>query len=50
MSDKKRNVEDTQPDDEIIGPFPVIEEQPVKKKQKGYLSNKDVHYLEIHQS
>ena len=36
MSDRKRAVEEDAGDDEVIGPLPVTEEQPVKKKQKGY--------------
>ena len=36
MSDRKRAVEEDAADDEVIGPLPVTEEQPVKKKQKGY--------------
>ena len=35
MSNKKRAVEEDSVDDEVIGPLPVVEEQPVKKKQKG---------------
>ena len=37
MSDRKRTVEEDAADDEVIGPLPVTEEQPVKKKQKGFL-------------
>lgn len=37
MSSRKRSVEEEDAaDDEVIGPLPVIEEQPAKKKQKGY--------------
>lgn len=37
MSDRKRSIEEDTADDEVIGPLPVVEEQqPLKKKQKGY--------------
>jgi len=35
MSNKRRAIEEDSVDDEVIGPLPVVEEQPVKKKQKG---------------
>ena len=37
MSTRKRSVEEEDAgDDEVIGPLPVVEEQPAKKKQKGH--------------
>ena len=37
MSTRKRSAEEEDgADDEVIGPMPVVEEQPAKKKQKGY--------------
>ena len=48
MSDRKRAVEEDAGDDEVIGPLPVSEEQPVKKKQKGFICcNDDARYLEM---
>ena len=40
MSTRKRSVEEEGfRDDEVIGPLPVVEEQPAKRKQKGYHSS-----------
>lgn len=36
MSGRKRSVEEDAGDDEVIGPLPIVEDQPAKKKQKGY--------------